>query len=127
MLKLVFAESGPAPTLELGPVQEVRIDGENMRPAPDGETVARHYKHVWRVHGREFFRVDCSCLVKIHFENQDGESSEVFGPFLHFSCADRIAYGDICANIDLESKQWYCHRNQKYWQSMVVKSAAAPA
>jgi hypothetical protein len=78
---------------------------------------------------RDFFRVDCSCVVKVHFENEGGESSETYGPFLHFSCADGIAYGDgdICANIDLETKKWYCHRNEKYWQALVVKSAAAPA
>ena len=129
MLKLVFAQTGPSQTAEVGPLPEITIDGETMRAARGGEILARHRRHEWTVHGRNFFRVDCSCPVRIHFENQEGESSEVLGPFLHFSCADGIAYGDggICANIDLETKQWYCHRDQKYWQAMVVKSAAAPA
>jgi hypothetical protein len=67
--------------------------------------LAHHHRHKWRVQGREFFRVDCACPVTLHFENEYAESSEVYGPFLHFSCADGILYGDgaICANIDLET------------------------
>jgi len=30
-LKVVFAEAGPGRTLELGPLREVRIDGETLR------------------------------------------------------------------------------------------------
>lgn len=129
MLQLVFAEAGLSSTVNVGPLPEVRIDGETMRDSRDGKVLGRHERHVWRVQGRDFFRVDCACLVKVHFENQDGESSEIYGPFLHFSCADGIAYGDgdICANIDLQSRKWYCHRSQQYWEAMVVKSAAAPA
>ena len=129
MLRLIFAQTGPSQTVEVGPLPEICIDGETMRATREGEVLGRHHQHEWIVHGRSFFRVDCSCPAKIHFENGEGESSEVFGPFLHFSCADGVAYGDggICANIDMETKQWYCHRDQKYWDAMVVKSAAAPA
>jgi hypothetical protein len=129
MLNLVFAEAGPSPTLDIGPLPEVRIDGEILRASPGGEILGRHDRHAWRVRGRKFFRVDCACMVKLHFENDGGETSEVYGPFLHFSCADGIAYGDgdICANIDLDSKKWYCHRDEKYWLSMVVRSATVAA
>ena len=129
MLKLVLAEVGPGPTLALGPVPEVRIDGETMRDARSGAVLAKHQRHKWSAQGREFFRVDCACPVTLRFENRYGESSRPHGPFLHFSCADGIAYGDgeICANLDLESGRWYCHKDQKYWEAVVVKSAAAPA
>ena|SRR5688572_4528330 len=114
MLQLVFAEASLSSTVDVGPLPEVRIDGETSATRVTARFSGRHERHQWRVGGRDFFRVDCSCLVR---------------PFLHFSCADGIAYGDgdICANIDLESKKWYCHRDEKYWQSLVVKSAAAPA
>lgn len=129
MLKLVLAEAGPSPTLELPPIREARIDGETLRAGRGGHVLARHRRHAWSAQGREFFRMDCACPVTLHFENEYGESSAVYGPFFHFSCADGIAYGDgaICANIDLENGRWYCHQDQKYWQAMVVKSAAAPA
>jgi len=39
-LKLVFAEAGPAPTLELGPIDDVRIDGEALRSTRGGEVLA---------------------------------------------------------------------------------------
>jgi hypothetical protein len=129
MLKLVFAEAGPSPTLDLPPIPEARIDGETLRASSGGEVLARHYRHAWSAQGREFFRLDCACPATLQFENEYGESSAVYGPFFHFSCADGIAYGDgaIYANIDLETRRWYCHKDQKYWKSMVVKSAAAPA
>ena len=129
MLKLVLAESGPGPTLELPPVAEVRIDGEALRASRGGEVLAQHQRHKWQSQGREFFRLDCACPVTLHFESEYGERSEVYGPFFHFSCADGIAYGDgeIYANIDLETSRWYCHKDCKYWKAMVARSAAAPA
>ena len=126
MLKLVLAEAGPSPTLELPPLPEVCLDGESSR---GGQVLARHHRHKWSAQGREFFRIDCACPVTLHFENEYNEASTAYGPFFHFSCADGIAYGDgaICANIDLETGRWYNHKDQKYWKAMVVKSAAAPA
>jgi hypothetical protein len=128
-LKLVFAEAGPAPTIELGPFHEVWIDGEVLRAERGGPMLARHQGHSWTVQGRQFFRLDCECPVRLHFENERGERSAVWGPFMHFSWADGIAYGDgeIYANIDLETKLWYSHKDQRHWRDLVVTSAAAPA
>lgn len=77
MLKLVFAQTGPSQTHEIGPLPAITIDGETMRAARGGEVLACHQRHEWTVQGRNFFRVDCSCPVKIHFENEKGDSSEV--------------------------------------------------
>ena len=127
-LKLVFAEAGPAPTLELGPFDEVRIDGEALRSGRGSEIIARHHRHAWLVQQRSFFRLDCPSPVRLHFENEYGESSPAYGPFMHFSFADGIAYGEgmIYANLDLETKRWYDHRGERYWPELVVKSASAP-
>ena len=128
MLKLVFAEAGTGPTLELGPLSALRINGETLRAERGGPVLAKHQGNAWIVHGKKFFRLDCASPVRLHLENEDGESSAVRGPFLHFSCADGIAYGDggICANIDMETKRWYGHQDSRYWDALVVKSAAAP-
>jgi hypothetical protein len=128
-LKLVFAEAGPGPTLELGPFREIRIDGEALRAERDGPVLAQHGAHAWIVQGRQFFRLDCPSPVRLHFENERGERSAVSGPFVHFSCADGIAYGEgaIYGNIDLESKLWYSHRERRHWRHLVVTSASAPA
>lgn len=128
-MQLVFAETGPGSTLTLGPLPQVWIDGENLRDARGGAVLAQHRRHAWIVRGRRFFRLDCASPVTLHFENEYGDASPTYGPFLHFSCADGVAYGDgsICANLDLETCRWYGHVDRKYWQVMVVKSAAAPA
>lgn len=128
MLKLVFAEVGPGPTLELGPFTAIRVDGEVMRAERGGGPLAQHRAHSWIVQGKNFFRVDCETPVRLHFENEKGESSPVYGPFFHFSCADGIAYGDgaIYGNVDLETKRWYGHIDGKYWSVLVVTSASAP-
>jgi len=129
MLKLVFAEAGLGPTVELGPFPQVRIDGETLRAERGGPVLAQHLPHSWRVRGKDLFRLDCETLVRLHFENEKGERSAAYGPFTHFSCADGIAYGDgmICGNIDLETKRWFNHQDRRYWDALVLKSAAAPA
>jgi hypothetical protein len=128
MLKLIFAEAGPGPTLELGPFRAIRIDGERMRSEHGGPPLAQHQAHNWLVQGKKFFRVDCAVPVRLHFENKKGESSPVYGPFFHFSCADGIAYGDgaIYGNVDLETKRWYGHIDGRYWGELVITSASAP-
>ena len=128
VLKLVFAEVGPGPTLELGPFPEIRIDGETMRAERGGAALAQHKPTSWEVQGRSFFRVDCASLVRLQFENPDGERSALSTSFTHFSCADGIAYGDgmIYGNLDLESRLWWGHVDRRYWRYLVVTSAAAP-
>ena len=126
-ITLVFAETGPGPTLEVGPFPEIWINGETLRPSRDGEVMAKHAPHSWVVQGRQFFRVDCASPVKLHFEDEKGGSSALWGPFTHFSCADGIAYGDgmIYGNLDLESRLWWGHVDRRYWRYLVVTSAAA--
>ena len=76
-LKLVFAEARPAPTLERGPIDEVRIDGEALRSTRGGEVLACHHRHTWLAQQRRFFRLDCPSTVRLHLENVYGESELV--------------------------------------------------
>jgi hypothetical protein len=128
VLRLVFAEAGPGPTLELGPVAQIKIDGETLHGLPGNRLLARHHRHSWEVQGKHFFRLDVATPVTVHFENPKGPSSAVYGPFMHFSCADGIAYGDgaICANLDLQTKLWYSHLDRKEWRDLVITSASPP-
>jgi hypothetical protein len=129
MLKLVFAEVGPGPTLELGPFPAIRIDGESLRAERGGPVLAQHHFHAWSVGGKSFFRMDCPSLVRLYFESAEGQRSAESATFTHFSCADGIAYADgaIYGNIDLGSRRWFGHADRRYWQVLVVKSASAPA
>ena len=125
MLTLVFAEPGPAPVLRRGPFDKVRADAEFMRAVPGGEVIARHANHSWQVGKHEYFRIDCEGPVRVHFENPDGERSATYGPFFHFSSADGVAFGDgeICAHVDVDACVWYCHRDDRAWNEMVVEPA----
>jgi hypothetical protein len=123
MLTLVFGESAPAPSIQLGPFDEVRCDGEHMRAG--GRPIAEHRDHCWFVEGRRFFRIDCKGPVRAHFED-GAERSATIGPFVHFSCADGIAYadGEICGHVDLDTKLWYSPRDGREWREMVVVPAS---
>ena len=115
------------PHVNIGTIGHVD-HGKTTLTAAITKVLAKHNPHSWSVHGCKYFRVDCASPVKLHFEDGKGASSEMWGPFMHFSCADGIAYGDgmICGNIDLESRLWYGHLDRRYWRYLVVTSAAAP-
>jgi hypothetical protein len=121
MLTLTFAEAGPGSALKLDPVASLGLEHELMF-ASDGKVLARHCDHHWEVGGRSFFRVDGDKPVRVHFRNANGEASAEFGPFVHFSCADGIAYGDgtEIAHVDPARKEWYCHLDTNSWPEMLV-------
>lgn len=123
-LTLEFSEVGPAPATRCGPYEELRADALTLR-GPGGDEIAQHRDHSWFVGGRRFFRIDCSGIVRVHFEDADGVWSAVYGPFLHFSSADGMAYadGEIVAHVDVDACLWYVHREQRYWKEMVVVPA----
>jgi len=105
MLKLVFAEAGPSSTVEVGPLPEICIDGETMRATRGGEILGRHQG------------TNGSCT--------DGISSAWTARARPRSIS-RTARASP-RRCSVPTKQWYCHRDQRYWDRIVVKSAAAPA
>jgi hypothetical protein len=125
MLTLAFSEAAPGPVVHRGPFEEIRCDCEQMRGGSDGPVIAEHREHAWFIGSQRFFRIDCDHPVRVHFEDAQGNRSQVFGPFFHFSSADGLAYadGEICAHIDVDASRWYCHRDETYWKEMVVEPA----
>ena len=125
MLKLVFSEAGPGPTLEAGPFDAVVFDGERMcAGGAEPAVIARHHNHYWLVGEKKFFRVDFNRAVSVHFE-QDDEASPPLGPFIHFSSADGIAYGDgvQIAHVDPDTGTWYSQLHKRHWKRVVVRRA----
>ena len=120
MLKLVLAQASMGETLELGPFKEVRLGGTEARG--DGKRIALHRDHCWHAGGREYFRIDCSTSVMAHFENGKGERSGELGPFVHFSSADGIAYGDgwDFAHVDPRESVWYFRKDGTQWKELVL-------
>lgn len=124
MLKLTFAESGPGPTLELGPFPEIAFEGNDLRALGAGRPLlARHSDHHWLVGERVFFRLDLNTAVQAQFQDAEGVS-EILGPFIHFSSADGIAYGDgqLLAHVDPRTALWFSVAHGRYWQRLVVRS-----
>ena len=121
MLKLVFAQVGMGPTKELGPFKEVRLSGETL--LGDGKPIAEHKEHCWYIGEQKYFRIDCSKSVMAHFENGKGRRSPELGPFLRFSSADGIAYGDgdNFAHIDPREGVWYWRAGDSQWKELVVR------
>jgi hypothetical protein len=125
MLKLTFAGSGPGPTVELGPFEEVAFDGNDLYALVEGRPrIARHADHYWFVDGEKFFRVDCNTAVEAQFQDGAGKVTEVLGPFVHFSSADGIAYGDgqNFAHIDPHSGRWFSHLHRSHWNRLVIRA-----
>ena len=126
MLTLVFAKTGPGPILERGPFQELRCDAQAIRAGSGGPVIARHADHCWHVGPDEYFRIDCSHPVLAYFEDPGGARSELHGPFLHFSSADGISYGDgeKLGHVDEDACLWYSHRDERHFKEMVIVPAS---
>lgn len=125
MLKLTFAESGLGPTVELGPFPEVAFDGNDLHALVEGRPLlARHAQHSWFVGERRFFRVDCNTAVEAQFQDDAGKVTEILGPFIHFSSADGIAYGDgqNIAHVDPHSGHWFSHLHRSHWARLVIRA-----
>lgn len=125
MLKLTFAEAGIGPTLAVGPFPEVAFEGNDLYALVEGRPLlGRHKDHYWFVGERRFFRVDCSTAVEAQFQEKSGKVTEILGPFIHFSSADGIAYGDgqTFAHIDPHAGLWFSHLHRSYWDRLVLRA-----
>jgi hypothetical protein len=124
MLNLVFAHTAGKPGLALGPFPGLRVEGEVVREKERGEALARHTDHHWAVGVEHFFRLDVSGPVKIRLM-KEGTTSQEFGPFEHFSCADGIAYADreFFASLAETTGNWHCIQSAEDWPSFEVLSA----
>jgi hypothetical protein len=122
MITLAFRNSTPD-CVSTDPVPSFRIDRELVSGGGGGR-LARHADHAWHVHGQRFLRMECADAVTIQFEG-DGGSSEVYGPFTHFSSTDGICYADheVFAHFDEDTRCWFSHRDRKWWPAMTVRPA----
>jgi hypothetical protein len=121
LLNVVFAQTTGKPSLALGPFPGLRIEGEIVRDRERGEALARHTDHHWLVGNEHFFRLDIAGPVKIRFV-KTGATSQDFGPFEHFSCADGIAYADreFFATLAETTGNWHCIQSAEDWPAFEV-------
>jgi hypothetical protein len=121
LLNVVFAQTTGKPGLALGPFPGLRIEGEIVRDRERGEALARHTDHHWLVGNEHFFRLDIAGPVKIRFV-KTGATSQDFGPFEHFSCADGIAYADreFFATLAETTGNWHCIQSAEDWPAFEI-------
>jgi hypothetical protein len=80
-MNLIFSYVHPSKSpRSLGPYRSIRLSFDGMRNDAGDELVATYHKHQWGVDGLDYFRLDCTSQVVIHFERSK-ERSSPYGPF----------------------------------------------
>jgi hypothetical protein len=121
-MHLIFSHVHPGKSQKsLGTFDSIRLNVEGMRAEREDELVALYRRHQWSVEGLDYFRLDCTGRVAVHFERA-AERSNRYGPFERFSAVDGLAYGDdrVIAFLDLKVKEWLYYDVGYHWPVMVV-------
>jgi hypothetical protein len=98
-----------------------------MRGGSGGETLlASYHNHQWGVAGLDYFRVDCTDKVILHFE-RSRERSKQYGPYERFSAVNGLAYGDdkVVAFLDIKINEWLYYDSGYHWPILVVTDVAS--
>jgi hypothetical protein len=92
-----------------------------MRGDADDGLLALYRKHQWEVNGLDYFRLDCTAQVVLHFE-RSAERSSPYGPFERFSAVNGLAYGDdrVITFLDFKNNEWLYYDTGYHWPVMVV-------
>lgn len=124
-LDLIFSYVHPSKSQKsLGPFRSIRLTSDGMR-ADAGEALLAPYRnHQWSVDDLDYFRLDCTGRVMVHFE-RSGERSSRYGPFERFSAVNGLAYGDdhVIAFLDVKVNEWLYYDAGYHWPVMVVSDA----
>ena len=125
MVNLVFSYVHPSRSPKtLGPFRTIRLSFDGMRGDGDTGLAASYHKHQWGVEGLDYFRLDCTSRVAIHFERQM-ERSSAYGPFERFSAVNGLAYGDdrVITFLDFKNNEWLYYDTGYHWPVMAVTDA----
>jgi len=89
--------------------------------------LAAYRQHQRSIDGNDYFRLDCTARVHVHFTDP-GKSSPQYGTFQRFSAVDGLAYGDdrVIAFMDQKLEQWLFYDSGYHWPVMVVTEVGGP-
>jgi hypothetical protein len=121
-MNLIFSYVHPSKSQRtLGPFKSIRISFDGMRGDADKALLAAYHKHQWGVGGLDYFRLDCTGRVVLHFERAQ-ERSTLYGPFERFSAVNGLAYCDdqVMTFLDLKKNEWLYYDSGYHWPVMVV-------
>ena len=70
---------------------------DGVRGDAGGALLASYRKHQWQVEGFDYFRLDCTARVAIHFERLR-ERSTSYGPFERLSAVNGLTTATIACS-----------------------------
>jgi len=92
-----------------------------MRGDASPTVLGSYRNHQWNVEELDYFRLDCTSQVNVHFERAR-EHSNRYGPFERFSAVNGLAYGDdrVIAFLDSRIDEWLYYDSGYHWPMMVI-------
>jgi hypothetical protein len=127
-MNLIFSYVHPSKSPRaLGPFKSVRLSFDGMRDNGGEVLLASYHKHQWGVEGLDYFRLDCTSRVLVHFE-RGGERSSQYGPYERFSAVNGLAYGDdrVITFLDVKKNEWLYYDTGRHWPHLVVTETKPP-
>jgi len=121
-MNLIFSYVHPSKSQKpLGPFNSTRLPCDGLRGDADEALLAGYHKHQWDVDGSDYFRLDCTSQVVLHFERAPDRSSR-YGPYERFSAVNGLAYCDdqVVTILDLKKSEWLYYDTGYHWPVMVV-------
>jgi hypothetical protein len=121
-MNLIFSHIHPIKSQKvLGSYGCVHLSSEGMREEKKNSLIAAYKHHQWAIDGQQYFRVDCTDRVDIHFERAQERSSR-YGPFERFSTVNGLAYGDdkVVAILDIKVSEWLYYDSGHHWPVLVI-------
>jgi hypothetical protein len=122
LLNLIFSHIHPISSQKaLGPFKLISLSADGMRGEASPTVLAAYLHHQWHVEGLDYFRLDCTSQVSVHFE-RTRERSGRYGPFERFSAVNGLAYGDdrVIAFLDSRIDEWLYYDSGYHWPLMVI-------
>jgi hypothetical protein len=121
-VNLIFSYVHPSKSLKtLGPFRRITLSSDGMRGDASPTLLGAYLNHQWHVDGFDYFRLDCTSQVSVHFE-RSREHSGGYGPYERFSAVNGLAYGDdrVIAFLDSRIDEWLYYDSGYHWPMMVV-------
>jgi hypothetical protein len=126
-VNLIFSYVHPTKSQKaLGAFNSIRLNVEGIRADADSKLRVPYRNHQWHVDGLDYFRLDCTDKVMVHFE-RSREHSREYGPYERFSAVNGLAYGDdrVIAFLDPKINEWLYYDSGYHWPMLVITDLKA--
>ena len=123
MLHLQFKGSTPPRGATIGPAPRFRVAGNFIRDADSGNILARYHNHFWDVNGEHYTGYGPREPVMMRFEDNEGGSSDAYGPFADIYVADGSVYGagKLVAKFIDQTLLWHDHQADTFWPNLIFE------